>query len=154
MKEKIYVFAIMALMFGAYFFIHRAMFPPAGSVKVFGPPKVDREKLQQQYIQSMEKRARIMEARDIRRGKKATKEFMKLKPYMKWAEERADRDYERYRKDYERIEKLPPYMQEREAQKLAIKKMQDNLRYGKQDFLADYKKYEKIRNKSGSLPNY
>jgi len=94
-KEKFYIICVIALLSGAYFFIHSLMFPKPKSFAVYGEPKIRK-------IQRQRNNSELLDARTRREQMKSKREFEKIRPYLK-----IQTDYlEGVNKQ---IEKLPSY---------------------------------------------
>ena len=114
-KEIFYVVCAIALLIGAYFFIHKLMFPSPRSFAVYTVPQKSKAQRQREYFQKNEKKILAQARRD---QIKTAKEYEKIRPYLKIQQE--------YAKNISvQIAKLPP--DKRNNQK-EIKKIVDKER--------------------------
>ncbi|MEW6557288.1 MAG: hypothetical protein AB1349_08035 [Elusimicrobiota bacterium] len=112
-SEIVFVFIILALLFGAYFFIQQKIItPPEKKFETFIQPEVDIIEQQMEYY---EQHSEKIDAKQEQKLKRMQKQIDTLKPQLKKAE-----NY--YQKEYKNISKLPPKQQEQELKKLMEKK--------------------------------
>lgn len=78
-KEILFISCVIALIFGAYFFVHRIMFPPPKSYVSFEKPKVDRMQQERDYI---EKNNDLLNARSRMEQAKYERIFKNAKPIL------------------------------------------------------------------------